>query len=146
VNLSCLRLHLPGAWLKARVDLGDQTAEFIPFKVIRTAVLTYFTFIGINLRISISVINTCFQRDALGWCTSVCDRRAPIYPKHHLAFALPIPPKPLTIERRRSRPVGSVRVDTSTCRELSAFEQNTGYTTRERGRGRGRGRVRRGSS
>jgi len=28
--------------LKARVDLGDQTAEFIPFEVIRTAILTYF--------------------------------------------------------------------------------------------------------
>ena len=28
--------------LKARVDLGDQTAEFIPFKVIRTAVLACF--------------------------------------------------------------------------------------------------------
>jgi hypothetical protein len=30
-------------WLKARVDLGDQTAEFIPFEVIRTAISTYFT-------------------------------------------------------------------------------------------------------
>ena len=28
--------------LKAHVDLGDQTAEFIPFEVIRTATLTYF--------------------------------------------------------------------------------------------------------
>jgi hypothetical protein len=28
--------------LKARVDLSDQTAEFIPFEVIRTAILTYF--------------------------------------------------------------------------------------------------------
>jgi len=28
--------------LKARVDLGDQTAEFIPFEVMRTAILTYF--------------------------------------------------------------------------------------------------------
>ena len=28
--------------LKARVDLNDQTAEFIPFEVIRTAILTYF--------------------------------------------------------------------------------------------------------
>jgi len=28
--------------LKARVDLGDQTAGFIPFEVIRTAILTYF--------------------------------------------------------------------------------------------------------
>ena len=47
--------------LKARVDLGDQTAEFIPFEVIRTAIL------GINLRILISVINTRFLSDALGW-------------------------------------------------------------------------------
>ena len=28
--------------LKARVNLGDQTAEFMPFEVIRTAILTYF--------------------------------------------------------------------------------------------------------
>ena len=27
---------------KARVDLGDQTTEFIPFEVLRTAILTYF--------------------------------------------------------------------------------------------------------
>ena len=36
-------IHHPGAsrW-KAHVDLGDQAAEFMPFKVIRTATLTYF--------------------------------------------------------------------------------------------------------
>jgi hypothetical protein len=28
--------------LKAGVDLGDQTTEFRPFEVIRTAILTYF--------------------------------------------------------------------------------------------------------
>jgi hypothetical protein len=42
--------------LKARVDLGGQTAEFIPFEVISTAVLTYFF-----KRILVSVINTHFQ-------------------------------------------------------------------------------------
>jgi hypothetical protein len=53
--------------LKARVDLGDQTVEFIPFEVIRTAISTYFyLFLGINLRISISVINMRFQPDAPG--------------------------------------------------------------------------------
>jgi hypothetical protein len=57
--------------LKARVDLGDQTVEFIPFEVIRTAISTYFyLFLGINLRILISVINTRFQPDAPGWCRS----------------------------------------------------------------------------
>jgi hypothetical protein len=29
--------------LKARVDLGDQTAEFIPFEVIRTAIFNVFS-------------------------------------------------------------------------------------------------------
>ena len=53
--------------LKACVDLGDQTAEFVLFEVIRTAILTYFyLFLGINLRILISVINTRFQPDAPG--------------------------------------------------------------------------------
>ena len=55
--------------LKARVDLGDQTAEFIPFGVISTTILTYFYLVlGTNLRILISVINTRFQLDALEWC------------------------------------------------------------------------------
>ena len=63
---------------------------------------------------------------------------------------LPIDPllliqEPLTVERRRGRPVGS-RIDTLAHREPSAFELNTGYTTRGRGRGRGRGRTRGGSS
>ena len=55
--------------------------------------------------------------------------------------------EPLTVERRRGRPAGSTagstnrgRIDTSTCREPSAFERNTGYTNRGRGCGRGRGR------
>jgi len=56
--------------LKARVDLGDQTAEFILFGVISTAILTYFyRLLGTNVRISVSVINTRFQPDAPGWCT-----------------------------------------------------------------------------
>ena len=49
--------------LKARVDLSDQTAEFIPFEVIGTAILTYFClFLGIYIRILISVINTISGR------------------------------------------------------------------------------------
>ena len=55
--------------------------------------------------------------------------------------------EPLTVERRRGRPAGSTAgstnrgcIDTSTRREPSAFERNTGYTNRGRGRGRGRGR------
>ena len=71
---------------------------------------------------------------------------------------LPIDPllliqEPLTVERRRGRPAGSIagstnrgRIDTSIGREPSAFERNTGYTNRGRGRGRGRGRSRRGSA
>ena len=56
-------------WLKARVDLDDQTVEFIPFEVICTAFLTYFyLFLGINLRILISVIYASFQPDAPGRC------------------------------------------------------------------------------
>ena len=56
--------------LKARVDLGDQTAEFIPFKVISTAILTYFyLLLGINVCILVSVINTRFQPDAPRRCT-----------------------------------------------------------------------------
>ena len=36
--------------LKARVDLGDdQTAEFIPFKVISTAILTYFYLLWVQM-------------------------------------------------------------------------------------------------
>ena len=55
--------------LKAHVDLGDQTAEFIPFEVTRTAILTvFYLFLGINIRILISVINTRFQPDAPVWC------------------------------------------------------------------------------
>jgi len=51
--------------LKARVDLGDQTAEFIPFEVISTAILTYFyLLLGTNVCILVSVINTRFQLDA----------------------------------------------------------------------------------
>jgi len=35
--------------LKARVDIGDQTTEFIPFEAIRMAISTYFyLFLGIN--------------------------------------------------------------------------------------------------
>ena len=49
--------------LKARVDLGDQTAEFIPFEVISTAILTYFyLLLGTNVRILVSAINTRFNR------------------------------------------------------------------------------------
>jgi hypothetical protein len=57
--------------LKARVDLGDQTAEFILFEVISTAILTYFyLLLGTNVRILVSAINTRFQPDAPGWCRS----------------------------------------------------------------------------
>jgi len=42
--------------LKARVDLGDQTAQFIPFEVISTAILTYFyLLLGTNVCILVSV-------------------------------------------------------------------------------------------
>jgi hypothetical protein len=45
--------------LKARVDLGDQTAEFIPFEVISTAILTYFHLtLGTNVRILVSALST----------------------------------------------------------------------------------------
>ena len=55
--------------LKARVDLGDQTAEFIPFQVISTAILTdFYPLLGINVRILVSVINIRFRPDAPGWC------------------------------------------------------------------------------
>src|ERR1700722_3700585 len=57
-------------------------------------------------------------------------------------IARPHSTQPLTVERRRGRLANSIRVDTSTRREPSAFKQNTGYTTRGRGRGRGRGRTR----
>ena len=43
-----------------------------------------------------------------------------------------------TVEPRCSSQAGSVCVDTSTRREPSAFEQNTGYTTHGCGRGRRR--------
>jgi len=52
--------------LKARVDLGYQTAEFMPFEVIRTAILSY----TVNLPILISVINvlsTGCARVARAW-------------------------------------------------------------------------------
>ena len=56
-----------GIRLKACVDLGDQTAEFIPFEVISTAILTYFyLLLDTNVRILVSVINTRFQADAPG--------------------------------------------------------------------------------
>ena len=56
--------------LKARVDLGDQTAEFIPFEVIITAILTYFyLLLSTNVRIVVSVINTRFRPDAPRRCT-----------------------------------------------------------------------------
>jgi hypothetical protein len=49
--------------LKARVDLGDQTAEFIPFEVINTATLTYFYLpLGTHVRILVSVINNAFNQ------------------------------------------------------------------------------------
>ena len=37
------------------------------------------------------------------------------------------PPQPLTVERRRGRTAGSIRIDTSTYYEPSVFEQNDGY-------------------
>jgi hypothetical protein len=56
--------------LKARVDLGDQAVEFIPFEVISTDISTYFyPFLGRNVRILVSVINTRFQADAPRRCT-----------------------------------------------------------------------------
>jgi hypothetical protein len=59
-------------WLKARVDLGDQTAEFIPFKVISTAILTLFCLLlGADVRILVSVINTRFPPDAPRRCKCV---------------------------------------------------------------------------
>ena len=63
----------------------------------------------------------------------ICITRPSRAHTYNLAF-----PLPLTVERRRGRPTGSVRVDTSTRREPSAFEQNTGYTTRGREQGAGR--------
>ena len=76
VQRPALHLKIPittPSWrirLKARVDLSDQTAEFIPFGVISTAILTFFYLVlGTNLCILISVINTRFQLDALGWCS-----------------------------------------------------------------------------
>jgi len=55
--------------LKARVDLGDQTVEFIPFEVISTAISMYFyPLLGTNVRILVSVINTRFQPDAPRRC------------------------------------------------------------------------------
>jgi hypothetical protein len=69
-----------------------------------------------------------------------------VYLNQQFVFALPSFPRALTVERRRGRPAGSTagftnrrRIDTSTRREPSAFERNTGYTTSGRGRGRGRG-------
>ena len=63
----------------------------------------------------------------------ICITRPSRAHTYNLAF-----PLPLTVERRRGRPTGSVRVDTSTRREPSAFERNTGYTTRGREQGAGR--------
>ena len=69
--------------------------------------------------------------------TSVRDGRAPRTQNitSHLPYLFP--PQPLTVECLRGRPAGSVCVNTSTYREPSAFEQNTGYATRGLGRGRG---------
>ena len=74
-SLAPIMIYFPGfctpPWRirsKARVNIGDQTAEFIRFEAIRMAISTYFyLFLGINLRILISVINTRFQPDAPGW-------------------------------------------------------------------------------
>ena len=50
--------------LKACVDRGDQTAEFIPFEVISTAILTYFyLLLDTNIRILVSLINMRFRPD-----------------------------------------------------------------------------------
>ena len=58
--------------LKACVDLGDQTAEFIPLGVNKHSHFNVFLpVLGINLCILISVINTRFQLDAPGWCSVV---------------------------------------------------------------------------
>ena len=49
--------------LKARVDLGDQTAEFIPFEVISIAILTYFyLLLGINVRFWLARSTHAFNR------------------------------------------------------------------------------------
>ena len=62
----------------------------------------------------------------------ICITRPSRAHTYNLAF-----PLPLTVERRRGRPTGSVRVDTSTRREPLAFEQNIGYTTVRVGVGAG---------
>jgi len=56
----------------------------------------------------------------------------------HFAFALQ---EPAIVKRCRGRPGGSTnRINNPTQRELSAFERNTGCTTRARA-GRSRGRA-----
>jgi hypothetical protein len=88
--------------LKARVDLGDQTAEFIPFEVISTAILMYFyLLLGADVRILVSVINTRFPLDAPRRCTYPPRNRHPnettIDPRHPLVairiapFSIKIP-------------------------------------------------------
>ena len=54
--------------------------------------------------------------------------------------------EPAIVERRRSRPTGSMagstnRINKSTQQELSVFKQNTGYTTYRRARARARAQV-----
>jgi hypothetical protein len=59
---------------------------------------------------------------------------------YHFAYALQ---EPAIVKRRRGRPGGSTnRINNPTQRELSAFERNTGCTTRARAlAGRSRGRA-----
>ena len=56
--------------IESACRLDDQTAEFIPFKVTSTAILTYFhLLLDTNVRILVSVINTHFPPDAPRRCT-----------------------------------------------------------------------------
>ena len=77
---------------------------------------------------------------------SIRNGRAPSTQNITLHLPYLFSPQPLTVESLRGGPAGFVGVNTSTHREPSAFEHNTGYTTRGRWRGHGRRRAGAGAS
>jgi hypothetical protein len=78
---------------KARVDLGDHTAEFIPSEATGTTISTYFCLLlGTNVRILVSAINTRFPPDAPRRCmleTGSCRHRS--CSSHVAGMLVPLP-------------------------------------------------------
>ena len=69
---SSRKFHIYTVSVESACRSWRSTAEFMPFEVISTAILTYFyLLLGTNVRILVGVINARFQPDAPSRCIIV---------------------------------------------------------------------------